>query len=148
MLSTHGKQHDEQSKEKTREAGTENVQHRPGSFSSVSSAGSVSSVRSLVLCREGIPPMLEDLYRATGVGTIHQAAWVVIRVLMLETGFICGLDVSCNCISDQMQPLVKCGFYKLPYYYLWNDLPGSIRNTQSLNKFKKAIKTFLFAKAF
>ena len=31
---------------------------------------------------------------------------------------------------------------------LWNDLPGSIRNTQSLNKFKKAIKTFLFAKAF
>ena len=107
MLSTHGKQHDEQSKEKTREAGTENVQHRPGSFSSVSSAGSVSSIRSLVLCREGIPPMLEDLYRATGVGTIHQAAWVVIRVLMLETGFICGLEVSCNCISDQMQPLVK-----------------------------------------
>ena len=31
---------------------------------------------------------------------------------------------------------------------LWNDLPGSIRNTQSLNKFKKAINTFLFAKAF
>ena len=31
---------------------------------------------------------------------------------------------------------------------LWNDLPGSIRNTQSLSKFKKAIKTFLFAKAF
>ena len=31
---------------------------------------------------------------------------------------------------------------------LWNDLPGSIRNTQSLNKFKKAIKTFLFARAF
>ena len=31
---------------------------------------------------------------------------------------------------------------------LWNDLPGSIRNTQSLNKFKNAIKTFLFAKAF
>lgn len=92
VLSAHGKQHDEQSKEKTREAGTENVQHRPGSFSSVSSAGSVSSVRSLVLCREGIPPMLEDLYRATGVGTIHQAAWVVIRVLMLETGFICGLE--------------------------------------------------------
>ena len=31
---------------------------------------------------------------------------------------------------------------------LWNDLPGSIRNAQSLSKFKKAIKTFLFAKAF
>ena len=31
---------------------------------------------------------------------------------------------------------------------LWNDLPGSIRNTQSLNKFKKAIITFLFVKAF
>ena len=31
---------------------------------------------------------------------------------------------------------------------LWKDLPGFIRNTQSLNKFKKAIKTFLFAKAF
>ena len=31
---------------------------------------------------------------------------------------------------------------------LWNDLPGSIRNTQSLNKFKKAIKTLLFAKLF
>ena len=26
---------------------------------------------------------------------------------------------------------------------LWNDLPGSIRNTQSLNKFKKATKTFI-----
>ena len=31
---------------------------------------------------------------------------------------------------------------------LWNDLPGFIRNTQSLNKFKKASNTFLFAKAF
>ena len=29
---------------------------------------------------------------------------------------------------------------------LWNDLPGSIRNTQSLNRFK-AIRTFLFEKA-
>ena len=31
---------------------------------------------------------------------------------------------------------------------LWNDLPGSIRNSQSLNKFKKAIKTVLFAKFY
>ena len=31
---------------------------------------------------------------------------------------------------------------------LWNDLPGSIRNTQSLNKFKKAIKTVLSAKFY
>ena len=31
---------------------------------------------------------------------------------------------------------------------LWNDLPGSIRNTQSLNKFKKAIKTILVAKFY
>ena len=31
---------------------------------------------------------------------------------------------------------------------LWNDLPGSIRNTQSLNKFKKAIKTFFICKSF
>ena len=30
---------------------------------------------------------------------------------------------------------------------LWNDLLGSIRNNQSLNKFKRATKTFLFAKA-
>ena len=29
----------------------------------------------------------------------------------------------------------------------WNDLPGAIRNTQSLNRFK-AIRTFLFEKAF
>ena len=29
----------------------------------------------------------------------------------------------------------------------WNDLPGSIRNTQSLNRFM-AIRTFLFAKDF
>ena len=31
---------------------------------------------------------------------------------------------------------------------LWNDLPGSIRNTQSSNKFKRAIKTFSFANAY
>ena len=31
---------------------------------------------------------------------------------------------------------------------LWKDLPGSIRNTQSLNKFKKAIKPFFICKSF
>ena len=31
---------------------------------------------------------------------------------------------------------------------LWNDLPFSLRNIKSLYNFKKAIKTFLFAKAF
>ena len=31
---------------------------------------------------------------------------------------------------------------------LWNDLPGSIRNTQSLNKFKKAFKTVSFGKFY
>lgn len=94
VLSAHKEQHDGQSKGKTRNAEAEKVQHCPGSFTSVSSVGSVSSVRSLVLCREGIPPMLEDLYRAAEVGTIHEAAWVVIHVLMLETGFICGSEES------------------------------------------------------
>ena len=31
---------------------------------------------------------------------------------------------------------------------LWNDLLGSIRNTQSLNKFKRAIKTFFICQSF
>ena len=31
---------------------------------------------------------------------------------------------------------------------LWKDLPGSIRNTQSLNKFKKGIKPFFICKSF
>ena len=48
------------------------------------------SLRSYVLlCREGIPAALEDLYEAADVGTIHEAAWVVIHFLMLETGYIC-----------------------------------------------------------
>ena len=51
---------------------------------------SVMSLRSYVLlCREGIPAALEDLYEAADVGTIHEAAWVVIHFLMLETGYIC-----------------------------------------------------------
>ncbi len=31
---------------------------------------------------------------------------------------------------------------------LWNDLPSEIRNMSSMQSFKKAIKTFLFLKAF
>ena len=31
---------------------------------------------------------------------------------------------------------------------LWNDLPRSIRNEQSLESFKRSIKTYLFKKAF
>lgn len=27
------------------------------------------------------------------VGTIHEAAWVVIHVLMMETGYTCGSEV-------------------------------------------------------
>ena len=91
VASTHDEQHDRQVKEQ--------IQYCAGSFSSVSSAGSASSLRSLVLCREGIPPMLEDLYKVMDVGTIHEAAWVVIHVLMLETGYICGSEVTSNLLQ-------------------------------------------------
>ena len=47
----------------------------------------------VLLCREGIPEALEDLYRAVDVGTIHEAAWIVIHFLMLETGYICASEV-------------------------------------------------------
>ena len=58
------------------------------------STGSVSSLRSpVLLCREGIPQILEDLYKTMDVGTIHEAAWVVIHVLMLETGYISASEV-------------------------------------------------------
>lgn len=49
---------------------------------------SAVSLRSYVLlCRDGIPEALEDLYSLSDVGTIHNAAWVVIHFLMLETGY-------------------------------------------------------------
>ena len=50
--------------------------------------------------------------------------------------------------SNLEETLILPVFFHAAAPKLWNDLPGSIRNTQSLNKFKKAIKTFLFAKAF
>ena len=43
--------------------------------------------------------MLEDLYKVMDVGTIHEAAWVVIHVLMLETGYICGSEVTSNLLQ-------------------------------------------------
>ena len=83
---TQEQQHDNQGKEKTRKSETEQAQWY--------STGSVSSLRSpVLLCREGIPQTLEDLYKAMDVGTIHEAAWVVIHVLMLETGYICASEV-------------------------------------------------------
>lgn len=41
----------------------------------------------VLLCRDGIPEALQELYRCTDVGTIHEAAWVVVHFLMLETGY-------------------------------------------------------------
>ena len=61
------------------------------------STASVTSLRShVLLCREGIPQALEDLYRAAEVGTIHEASWIVIHFLMLETGYICASEVLYN----------------------------------------------------
>ena len=61
------------------------------------STASVTSLRShVLLCREGIPEALEDLYRAAEVGTIHEASWIVIHFLMLETGYICTSEVRYN----------------------------------------------------
>ena len=91
MSSTAEQQHDNQGKEKARKSETEQV-HRY-------STGSVSSLRSpVLLCREGISQTLEDLYKAMDIGTIHEAAWVVIHVLMMETGYICASEVV-NCLK-------------------------------------------------
>ena len=61
------------------------------------STASVTSLQShVLLCREGIPEALEDLYRAAEVGTIHEASWIVIHFLMLETGYICASEVLYN----------------------------------------------------
>lgn len=91
MSSTPEQQHDNQEKEKARKSETEQA-HRY-------STGSVVSLRSpVLLCREGIPQTLEDLYKAMDVGTIHEAAWVVIHVLMMETGYICASEVV-NCLK-------------------------------------------------
>lgn len=61
------------------------------------STASVTSLRShVLLCREGIPEALEDLYRAAEVGTIHEASWIVIHFLMLETGYMCASEVLYN----------------------------------------------------
>ena len=77
---------DNQGSEKARKSETEQS-HRY-------STGSASSLGSpVLLCREGIPQTLEDVYKAMDVGTIHEAAWVVIHVLMMETGYICGSEV-------------------------------------------------------
>ena len=65
------------------------------------STASVTSLRShVLLCREGIPEALEDLYRAAEVGTIHEASWIVIHFLMLETGYICASEVLYNKLYD------------------------------------------------
>ena len=61
------------------------------------STASLTSLRShVLLCREGIPEALEDLYRAAEVGTIHEASWIVIHFLMLETGYMCASEVLYN----------------------------------------------------
>ena len=87
MSSTPEQQHKNKGKEKSRKSETEQA-HR-------CSTGSASSLGSpVLLCREGIPQALEDLYKAMNVGTIHEAAWVVIHVLMMETGYICASEVA------------------------------------------------------
>lgn len=79
-------QHDDKGKGKARKSETEQSRGY--------NTGSVSSLRSpVLLCREGIPQILEDLYKTMDVGTIHEAAWVVIHVLMLETGYISASEV-------------------------------------------------------
>ncbi|KAJ7376532.1 F-box only protein 7 [Desmophyllum pertusum] len=80
------KQHGSQGKDKAKRSETEQTQLY---------SGSASSLRyPVLLCREGIPQTLEDLYKTMDVGTIHEAAWVVIHVLMLETGYICASEDS------------------------------------------------------
>lgn len=89
--STREQHNDNQGKEKARKSETEQAHWY--------SKGSVSSLGSpILLCREGIPQTLEDLYKAMDVGTIHEAAWVVIHVLMMETGYICASEVV-NCLK-------------------------------------------------
>lgn len=41
----------------------------------------------VLLCRDGIPDALQEMYQLANVGTIHEAAWVVVYFLMLETGY-------------------------------------------------------------
>ena len=66
------------------------------------------SLRSYVLlCRDGIPEALADLYGAADVGTIHEAAWVVIHFLMLETGYICASEVQQTETENNVY-LLKC----------------------------------------
>ena len=73
---------------------TNTGKEQPSQIESQQQTASVTSLRSRVLlCREGIPEALEDLYSAVDVGTIHEAAWVVIHLLMLETGYICASEV-------------------------------------------------------
>ena len=92
MSSTAEQQHDNQGNENARKSETGQA-HRH-------STGSVSSLRSpVLLCREGISQTLEDLYKAMDVGTIHEGAWVVIHVLMMETGYICASEVV-NCLKN------------------------------------------------
>ncbi|XP_020600437.1 F-box only protein 7-like isoform X2 [Orbicella faveolata] len=99
-------QHDNQGKEKARKSETEQA-HRY-STGSVSSLGS-----SILLCREGIPQTLEDLYKAMDVGTIHEAAWVVIHVLMMETGYICASEDSMDKTEvDDSSRVVPCKDWK------------------------------------
>ena len=41
-----------------------------------------------ILCREGIPATLQEVYRSAGVTNLHDAVLVVVHVLMLETGYL------------------------------------------------------------
>ena len=41
-----------------------------------------------LLCRDGIPDILQELYKTADVATLHDAVFVVIHVLMLETGYL------------------------------------------------------------
>lgn len=96
-------QHDDKGKGKARKSETEQSRGY--------NTGSVSSLRSpVLLCREGIPQILEDLYKTMDVGTIHEAAWVVIHVLMLETGYISTSEVI-NILQIKAKASIKKPFF-------------------------------------
>ncbi|KAK2553953.1 F-box only protein 7 [Acropora cervicornis] len=58
----------------------------------------------VLLCRDGIPDALQEMYESANVGTIHEAAWVIVYFLMLETGYSIlaedSMDVTSNEKSD------------------------------------------------
>lgn len=76
----------------------------------------------VLLCRDGIPDALQEMYELANVGTIHEAAWVIVYFLMLETGYSIlvedSMDVTSNEKSDRVVLPVnwkKNGIARLKY---------------------------------